>query len=99
MAVKKRILVVDDNKIINTVLRHILEQNGFEVETAFDGQEALHKVGTFKPHAVILDVMMPKENGYRVSRLIKTLYRHLQVGRVPKVLLLTARRLDDEPER
>jgi two-component system alkaline phosphatase synthesis response regulator PhoP len=99
MAGKKKILVVDDNKLINTVVRHLLEANEFVVESAFDGQEALRKVATFKPHAVVLDVMMPKENGYRVSRLIKTLYPHLQVGRVPKVLLLTARRLDDDPER
>jgi DNA-binding response OmpR family regulator len=99
MAGKKRILVVDDNKIINTVLRRTLELNGFDVESAFDGHEALGMVSTFKPHAVLLDVMMPKENGYRVSRMIKTFYTQRHSSPAPKIILLTARRLDDDPQR
>ncbi len=96
---KKKILVVDDDRTLNAILRRILEANDFVVESAFDGMEGLRKAGSFEPDAVILDVMMPKENGYRVSRAIKTMYRAATGRRPPVVILLTARRLDEDPER
>jgi DNA-binding response OmpR family regulator len=97
--VSKRVLVVDDDKFLNKIVRELLMRNGIETDCAFDGEEALKKVGSFRPHAVILDVMMPKENGYRVSRFIKSLAKIGPRGGSPKVLLLTSRRLDEEPER
>lgn len=96
---KRKILVVDDDRTLNTILRRILEANDFVVDSAFDGMEALRKAGSFEPDAVILDVMMPKENGYRVSRAIQTMYRAATGRPPPVVILLTASRLDEDPER
>ncbi len=96
---KRKVLVVDDDRTLNTILRRFFEANEFVVESAFDGMEALSKAGSFEPDAVILDVMMPRENGYRVSRAIKTMCRAATGRRPPVVILLTARRLDEDPER
>jgi len=95
MDARIRVLVVDDEPAVNEVIRDALEMSGFEVDCAFDGEQAIEKVAAFKPDAVILDVIMPKENGYRVSRKIKT----AEGGAPPKVLLLTGRRLSEYPDR
>ncbi len=91
---KKRVLVVDDEREILEMLQEALEMGGFEVALASDGDEAIAKVSDFRPDAVVLDVVMPKENGYRVSRQIKT-----ETSPSPKVVLLTGRRLSDFPDR
>lgn len=90
---KKRILVVDDDKLQRVILQRLLEANGFEVSVAADGPQALRLIPTFRPDLVVLDVMMPIVNGYRVSRMIKMLVKHAQLH-VPKVLLMTARRVN-----
>ena len=90
---KNRILVVDDDALIRLITQRLLEANGFEVRAAADGPQALRTIPTFRPDLVVLDVMMPTVNGYRVSRMIKTLVKHAKL-RVPKVLLLTARRVN-----
>lgn len=90
---KKRILVVDDDKLMRVIVTDLLEANGFEVSIAPGGPEALRMIPTFQPHLVVLDVVMPNVNGYRVSRMIKMLVKHARI-RVPKVVLLTGRRLN-----
>jgi len=67
----KKILVVDDSKTISDMVRGLLERIGFEVETAYDGLEALEKVKKSLPDLIILDVNMPKMDGFRVCRLLK----------------------------
>lgn len=59
-----RVLVVDDESNITELLKVSLKFQGYEVETAADGLEALDKVRTFHPDAFILDVMMPRMDGY-----------------------------------
>ncbi|HKQ62834.1 MAG TPA: response regulator transcription factor [Candidatus Polarisedimenticolaceae bacterium] len=95
MARKPRILVIDDEPTINQVISLTLEAQGWTVERAFDGHEAVQKFKEFRPDALVLDVMMPKENGYKVSRMIKTLL----ASKAPKILLVTARRVDDQEGR
>ncbi|MFN3477736.1 MAG: response regulator transcription factor, partial [Candidatus Methylomirabilales bacterium] len=68
---KARILVVDDEKLITTMLTDVLEAHGYEVLVAFDGQEGLKKARAERPDLVILDVMMPKLDGFKVARLLK----------------------------
>lgn len=70
----KRILVVDDDPIIvETVVMGLSEDpHHYEVESAMDGFEAGLKVQSFKPHVVILDIMMPGIKGYEVCKQIKT---------------------------
>lgn len=93
-----RVLVVDDDRTQVMILQKLLERNKYQVQSAPDGPQALRMIPVFKPHVVLLDVMMPKENGYRVCRMIKTLVPHTLIH-VPKVLLLTARRLGNDRAR
>lgn len=64
----KRILVVDDEKSIATAVSYAFKREGYIVDTASDGEEALEKVKSSRPDVIILDVMMPKLTGYEVCR-------------------------------
>lgn len=61
-----RILAVDDDPVIQRLLVVNLEMEGYEVEVASDGEEALDKIRSFRPAVVLLDVMMPKKDGWQV---------------------------------
>ncbi len=65
------VLVVDDNKITTKLMRRYLEGNGFEVEEAGDGIECLEKVAVRIPDAIIIDVMMPRLDGFETVRRLK----------------------------
>ncbi|MBI3252340.1 MAG: response regulator [Candidatus Omnitrophica bacterium] len=67
----KKILLVEDEQDIANVLAVRLEVNGYEVILAKDGEEALQKVKKEKPDLVILDLMLPKINGFEVCRMLK----------------------------
>ena len=71
MAEKIRILLVDDEPSIVKVVQKRLDVEGFDVLIAIDGQEALAKAQTERPDLIILDLMLPKLNGYEVCRLLK----------------------------
>ena len=66
-----RVLVVDDEKPISTLLSQTFEQEGYEVSNAFDGIECMNKMATFRPDVVIMDIMMPKLDGVDTTRLIR----------------------------
>jgi DNA-binding response OmpR family regulator len=82
-----RILVADDSANIREVLQMNLETLGYEVLLATDGDQALEKVYRENPDLLILDVMMPRQNGFQVCRKVKADPRH---GSTP-VILLTAK--------
>ena len=63
MTVPFKILLVDDERTMRYCFQRLLEEEGYLVETAKDGDEALRKFGACKPDLVLLDVMMPKKNG------------------------------------
>jgi len=67
----KRILIADDEPNIVASLEFLMEQAGYEVRTAADGNEALAAIGAFAPDLVLLDVMMPGRSGYEVCERIK----------------------------
>ena len=67
---KALILVVDDEPDILVLHRFILEQAEYEVITAGDGVDAIQKAVDFTPDVIVLDVMMPRMNGYQVCRLL-----------------------------
>ena len=71
LAPKKRILVVEDQAVIVGMLKMRLEANNYEVITAGDGQEGLEKAHKENPNLIILDIMLPKMNGYKVCQLLK----------------------------
>jgi len=68
---KKKVLIVDDEKDIVDTLTFRLNAAGYEVISAFDGQEALDKTRAENPDLIILDLMLPKIDGYKVCRMLK----------------------------
>ncbi|MGX8796432.1 response regulator YycF [Fusibacter sp. JL298sf-3] len=71
----KKILVVDDEKPISDIIKFNLVKEGFDVETGFDGEEALKKVYQYQPDLVLLDVMLPKLDGFQVCRKIRESFK------------------------
>ena len=73
------ILVVDDERVLRDGIKAVLSGEGFEVRTARDGDEALKKIAEKRPDLVLLDVMMPKLNGFRCCERIREMDRILPV--------------------
>jgi len=67
----KTVLVVDDEPFILRSLSFVLERAGFDVLQSRDGEDALEKLRDHRPTVCILDVMMPKRNGYEVCQVVK----------------------------
>lgn len=86
---KKLVLVIDDDDNLRTVLLDKLGVSGFDVEQATDGEDGLKKALAFHPDIILLDVMMPKMNGWDVLESL----RKDDWGKSAKILLLTV--LDD----
>ncbi len=90
-----RILVVDDEPAIVRLMEYVLDRQGYVVRTAADGEEALRVVGEFRPELVILDVMMPRKDGYTVAEAIRA---DPDLGGVP-IIMLSARAQDTDVEQ
>ena len=71
MSIKKKILIVDDEQDILDLLQYILEKDGYITETAKNGAKAVRKAKIFKPHLILLDIMMPKMDGIEATRIIR----------------------------
>lgn len=80
----KRVLVVDDEKLIVKGIRFSLEQDGMDVESAYDGEEALAMATAKEYDMILLDVMLPKMDGFEVCRAIR------EFSDVP-IVMLTAK--------
>ncbi len=92
---KPLVLVVEDEAAIATMLRYNLEKQGFRVEEAGDGQEALDLIGETVPDLVLLDWMLPTLSGIEVCRQI----RRRQETRTLPVIMVTARAEDQDAVR
>jgi two-component system alkaline phosphatase synthesis response regulator PhoP len=84
---KRRILVVDDDREIVRLLRAYLEQSGYEVLAAYDGETALHILRREHPDLVLLDLMLPERDGLDVTRVVRT---DVSLAAMP-IIMLTAR--------
>jgi two-component system response regulator MprA len=80
-----RILVVDDDRAVRDSLRRSLEFNGYTVDVAADGAEALARVPLINPDAIVMDVMMPRLDGLETTRALRS------AGNDVPILVLTAR--------
>ncbi len=89
---KNRILVVEDEDNLRELVRCRLEANGYEVAVAEDGYKALAGVRSFNPDLIILDLMLPKMDGYSVCRMLKS---EGDSKAIP-IILFTARTSDDD---
>jgi two-component system alkaline phosphatase synthesis response regulator PhoP len=83
----QRILVVDDDRQIARLVQSYLQQAGFTVLTAYDGEEALHAIRREKPDLVVLDLMLPQRDGLDLTRLVRS---DEALAAIP-ILMLTAR--------
>jgi len=83
MSPRSRILVVDDDRSLVRLAERVLQKEGFDVLTAFDGLEGLQKLQDKKPDLIILDIIMPKLDGFRVLELVR------QCSNVPVIMLTT----------
>ena len=82
-----RVLVVDDDEVIRQLITVNLELEGFDVHTAFDGQDCLDKIKEVEPDVVTLDVMMPRLDGWETAARIR---RDSELAEV-RIILLSAR--------
>ncbi len=82
-----RVLAVDDSPTILEMIQAILVAGGYEVITATDGQEALNAARSEVPDLILLDVMLPKLDGYRVCRLLKFDQKYKKIP----IIMLTAK--------
>ena len=91
---KKRVLIVDDEPDIVEAIKFNLELEDIECLEAYDGEEALSKAKKENPDLIILDIMLPKMNGYKVARRLKfdELYKNIPI------IMLTARTQEKDIE-
>jgi DNA-binding response OmpR family regulator len=94
---RRKILIVDDEMHLARILQFTLEHEGYDVVAAYDGKEALDYLEREVPDLVILDLMLPVVDGYKICNIIKS---EEKFGGVP-VIILSARDFDrqdlDEP--
>lgn len=90
---RSRVLVVDDEERNRSLLKRLLEKRGFSVREAVDGEDALAKVTEEQPDVILLDVMMPRMDGFEVCRRLKA-QPHTQA--IP-ILMVTS--LEDRDSR
>lgn len=91
VVLKDVILLVDDDRFIRTVIREALEQDGYKVVEAVNGEEGIEKFITYNPSLILMDVEMPKMNGFIASEQI----RQHPNGKMTPLLFVTSR--DDDP--
>ena len=91
----KKVLVVDDEPSILLSLEFLMKQEGFEVHTAADGDEALQSIEKELPDLILLDVMMPKRDGFEVCQIIRTNPSWKEI----KIIMLTAKGREVDQEK
>ena len=88
----KKILIVDDEQDIVESLKFILEVSGYTCYCAYNGEDGLKLAKEIMPDLIILDVMMPKINGYKISRLLKYDNKYKDIP----IIMLTARSQNED---
>lgn len=81
MLKKKTILIIDDEITLQKPLKEILSQEGFFVESAFDGEEGIKMAKKLSPDLILLDIIMPKKNGFEVFKNIS------KINKAPVLIL------------
>ena len=83
----KKILITEDSPTVLEILKSVLAEEGYEVIAASDGQQALNLAKTEKPDLMVLDLMLPKIDGYKVCRMLKFDEKYKDIP----IIMLTAR--------
>lgn len=87
-----KILVVEDSPTYLHQISNLLQDHGFQTVTAMDGEAALEKAVQEKPSLIVLDIILPKKNGFQVCRQLKT----SPVTQEIKILMLTSKSQDSD---
>lgn len=90
----KKILIVDDEQDIVETLKFVLEDAGYTCYCAYNGEDGLNMAKEIMPDLMILDVMMPKINGFKISRLLKYDKKYSNIP----ILMLTARSQESDKQ-
>ena len=90
-----RILIVDDEPNIVLALELLMKKEGYEVHSVDDGEKAFHAVHDLRPDLVLLDIMMPKMDGYEVCQRIRSDASLMNV----RIVMLTAKGREVEKEK
>lgn len=90
--IMKKILIVDDEQDIVESLKFVLETSGYTCYCAYNGEDGLRLAKEIMPNLIILDVMMPKINGYKISRLLKYDAKYKNIP----ILMVTARSQEED---
>jgi len=88
----KKVLIADDEQNIVISLEFLMKREGYQVEVANDGEEAVRRIRASRPDLVLLDVMMPKKSGFEVCREIRSDPEMAGI----RILMLTAKGRDTE---
>lgn len=83
---KNKILVIEDETTMREALQETLSENGFETEVAADGEEGISKIKSFLPELILLDIILPKKDGFDVLKEIKEIDDE-KVADIPVILL------------
>lgn len=86
---KNKILVVDDSVTVVTIIKDVLQKEGYEVEEAFDGVVALERAETWKPDLILLDIVMPEMDGYAVLKQLRRNAPAGDPGYIPVIIITT----------
>ncbi len=92
---KKKILIVDDNADSRELVMKILRNKNYQLSTAIDGEDALDKINEDKPDLILMDISMPKIDGYELTRRLKK----QEALRDIKVIALTAHAMRGDKEK
>ncbi len=95
MSEPKKVLIVEDEANLRELVKARLEQHGYLVETVADGYNAIFQTRRFKPDLIILDLMIPKMDGYTVCRMLKS---SADLASIP-VIMFTARTSSEDMRR
>jgi len=91
---KRRILIVDDEHELVSMVKMRLEAAGYDTLEAYDGQDALAKARKENPDLIVLDLMLPKMDGYKVCRMLKFDEKYKKIP----IIMFTARIQDSDKE-
>jgi twitching motility two-component system response regulator PilG len=92
---KKTVLVVEDKASLTQMLQFLFLSKGLSVQIAFDGKEALEKVSDISPDLILLDIMMPRMDGFEVLERLKG---NPETAKIP-VIMLTARKSREDMDK
>ncbi|MDP3980624.1 MAG: response regulator [Chlamydiota bacterium] len=81
MIKQKKILLIEDDKDFVMLLRDRFEMSGYEVDAICNGDEAMRTVANFMPDLIVLDILLPKQDGYKICASIKSnpIYKHIPI--------------------